>query len=89
MRLFSSQASLGKQVNEEAAGACSSASDVAALSLRGPRKQHDLSASHFPLGMRVEITDCMTERQKKVCLRFGSLNKQAQILDMVLTLLTA
>lgn len=77
MRLFSSQASLGKQVNKEAAGAHSSASDGAALSLRGPRKQHDLSASHFPLGMRAEITDCMTERQKKVVFKIwvSELNK--------------
>lgn len=71
------------QLNEEAAGACSSSSDVAVLSLQGHRNQHDLLASHFPSGMRTEITDfeasaarLTTEDGSEVqCLRLLALNQ--------------
>lgn len=55
--LFYSQAYLGTWVNGEAAGACPSASDVTVLSLGRLRNQQDVSAVHFPLRMRTEITE--------------------------------
>lgn len=49
----------------------------AALSLWGHSNQHDLSASHSPLGRRAEITDCMPGRQQRGVLKIlgSELNK--------------